>query len=163
MNFLSCWTSMSFLEPTELTSDVWASIRKEWFRSWTDVLDKTASLIQKCTSAPTDTSPPSLVRILEEVIFHNISRSMASIADLIHVHWLIIVIGSNCINSDNSLFWAFSAFFVFKAAKVSSCFKQPSTLTHCDPDVLVLTKYQHLCQISAPEFSNIESSLIFIC
>ena len=74
INFLSCWTSVSFLEPRQLTSDVWASIRKEWLRSWTAVLDKTTSLMLKCTSAPTVAYPPSQVRTCEVGIHvnHNI-------------------------------------------------------------------------------------------
>lgn len=67
INFLSCWTSTSFLEARQWTSVVWASMRKEWFRSWTAVLDKTASLIPNCTSAPTETYPPSLVRIFKAI------------------------------------------------------------------------------------------------
>ena len=72
INFLSCWISVSFLEPRQLTSDVWASIRREWLRSWTAVFDKTTSLILKCTSAPTVAYPPSQVRTCEVGINHNI-------------------------------------------------------------------------------------------
>ena len=72
INFLSCWISVSFLEPRQLTRDVWASIRKEWLRSWTAALDKTTSLMLKCTSAPTVAYPPSQVRTCEAGINHNI-------------------------------------------------------------------------------------------
>ena len=157
INFLSCWTSISFLEARELTSVVWASMRKEWFRSWTDVLDKTASLIQNCTSAPTDAYPPSLVCILEKIIinnrFHNIiyniKRSMASIITCMVLLLkvcisLTIVIGSNKWMLTRHFPWLYSATLLLESCQC-------------------LQNYEDLQLLNTHAYWNIMISLCFFC